>query len=118
MEEFEARSSEVWRAQFVGELFHTMREMPVAMRTHASPTHGILALALGIIGLTLLVFSFGLFFILSLPFSITAWLSGRAARHKAALIGTSQQLAVAGEGLGIAGTVLGFLAFAGCVSSF
>lgn len=120
VEEFEARCGEAWRAHFVGDLWHAMRELPVRARVRpvplASSTPGTLALTLGIVGASLLVVSLGLLFILSLPLSVTAWVSGRQARHKAALTGTPRGMAVAGETLGIVGTVLGFLAFAGCAA--
>jgi hypothetical protein len=120
VEEFEARCSEAWQAHFVRDLWHAMRELPVAARVrpvpHASSTPGTLALTLGIVGTTLLVVSFGLLFMLSLPLSVTAWVCGRQARHKAVLIGAPRGMAVAGETLGIGGTILGFLAFAGCAA--
>jgi hypothetical protein len=51
-------------------------------------------------------------FMLSLPLSVTAWVCGRQARHKAVLVGAPRGMAVAGETLGI----VGFLAFAGCAA--
>lgn len=120
VEEFEARCSEAWQAHFVRDLWHAMRELPVAARVrpvpHASSTPGTLALTLGIVGTTLLVVSLGFLFMLSLPLSVTAWVCGRQARHKAVLIGAPRGMAVAGETLGIVGTILGFLAFAGCAA--
>jgi len=128
VEEFEERCSEAWQAQFVGDLWHAMRELPVPARVRPVPlassaggpntagAPGTLALTVGIVGTTLLVVSLGFLFMLSLPLSVTAWVCGRQARHKAVLIGAPRGMAVAGETLGIVGTILGFLAFAGCAA--
>ena len=126
VDEFEARCSEAWQACFVGDLWGAMRELPVRAPVRQAPapvrqvaptgTPGVLALTLGITGAALLVVSLGLLFVLSLQLSVSAWVCGRQARHKAVLVGAPRGMAVAGETLGIVGTILGFLAFAGCAA--
>jgi len=126
VDEFEARCSEAWQACFVGDLWDAMRELPVRAPVRRAPapvpqvppssSPGTLALTLGIIGASLPVVSLGLLFFLSLPLSVSAWVCGRQARHQAVLTGAPRGMAVAGETLGIIGTILGFLAFAGCAA--
>jgi hypothetical protein len=112
-EEFEQRVGEAWRARFAADLWHALRALPVDAPAPAPPAKGasaVLSIVLGVLGLCLLVMSFGLLFIVTLPLSVTAWALGREARRSGAPNGR------AGEVLGIAGTALGLLLFAGCAA--
>jgi hypothetical protein len=116
-EEFEQRVGEAWRARFAADLWHALRALPVDAPPPARPAKSasaVASLVLGIMGLCLLVVSFGLLFLITLPLSVTAWALGREARRA----GTSggRGAAAAGEALGIAGTVVGVLLFAGCAA--
>jgi hypothetical protein len=74
----------------------------------------VASLVLGILALCLLVVSFGLLFLVTLPLSVTAWALGRQARRSGAP--GSRGAAAAGEALGVAGTLIGVLLFAGCAA--
>jgi hypothetical protein len=111
-EEFEQRVDEAWRARFATDLWRALRALPVpasptAAAAPAQSRSGTAPLVLGIVAICLLFFSFGLLFFLTLPMSITAWALGRAARRSGA-----RGAAVAGEALGIAGTLLSLIPFA------
>jgi Domain of unknown function (DUF1707) len=116
-EEFEERLAEAWRARFAADLWQALRALPVEGPLPAAPparsaTAGV-SLALGILALCLLLVSFGLLFIVTLPLSVTAWALGREARRSgAANAGTAK----AGEWLGISGTVIGALLLTGCAA--
>jgi hypothetical protein len=112
-EEFEERVGEAWRARFASDLWHALRALPVerpAPAPRAKTGSAAASLVLGILALCLLVMSFGLLFLLSLPLSVTAWALGREARRTGAPNGR------AGEAIGMAGTVAGLLLFAGCAA--
>jgi hypothetical protein len=112
-EEFEQRVAEAWRARFASDLWHSLRALPVDGPAPAAPMKSgsaAASLVLGILALCLLVVSFGLLFLLTLPLSVTAWALGREARRSGAPNGR------AGEAIGIAGTVAGLLLFAGCAA--
>jgi hypothetical protein len=116
-EEFEQRVAEAWRARFAADLWQALRFLPVEAPP-APPTapaaaksrSGGPSLALGITAICLLFFSFGLLFFVTLPLAIAAWWLGREARRSAAP-GT-RGTAVAGEALGVAGTLLSLMPFA------
>lgn len=113
-EEFEDRADAAWHARFVPELWHTLRELPVGPaatppmrpRAKSAPTpsgRAIVALVLGLIAASLLVFTVGIAFPLALPVSVGAWVVGRRARLAAADEGperNSRGVALTGEVLG------------------
>jgi hypothetical protein len=110
-EEFEERVAEVWRARYASELWHALRALPVEAPPpppKVKAASAVVSLVLGILSICLLLVSFGLLFIITLPLSVTAWALGREARRSGA--------APAGEVLGIVGTVLSVLVFAGCAA--
>jgi hypothetical protein len=116
-EEFEQRVGEAWRARFSDELWHALRALPVDSPPVVPPARsasGVASLVLGILSLCLLFMSLGLLFLVTLPLSVTAWALGRGARRSGPPSGRGT--AVAGEALGIAGTVLSALLFAGCAA--
>jgi hypothetical protein len=107
-EEFEQRVGEAWRARFAADLWQALRWLPVEAppvpRMPRRSRSGVTSLVLAIAALCLLFMSFGLLFFLTLPLAITAWALGREARRSGA-----RGPAVAGEVLGIAGTLLSVL---------
>ncbi|MGH2745469.1 MAG: DUF1707 SHOCT-like domain-containing protein [Thermoleophilaceae bacterium] len=121
-EEFEERVADAWRARFAAELWQALRALPVEAppvppAPAAPPARNgsaTVSLVLGILAVSLLFLSFGLLFLLTLPLSVTAWALGREARRSGAQNGRGA--AVAGEALGIAGTLLSLLIFAGCAA--
>jgi uncharacterized protein DUF1707 len=114
--EFEARCEEAWGARMVSGLWQAVRELPVPApvgppaRAEASPGTGaaVSSFVLGVVGACVLLISFGLFSVLSTPLSAVAWGLGRRARRAGATAG-HRGLAVAGEVLGVSGTILGGL---------
>jgi hypothetical protein len=118
-EEFEERVEEAWRARFAADLWRALRDLPVdaspAPARPAAKSHlATVSLVLGILGISFLILSFGLLFALTLPLSATAWALGREARRSGAVNGRGA--AAAGETLGVIGTVLSLLLFAGCAA--
>jgi Domain of unknown function (DUF1707) len=116
-EEFEERVAEAWRARSAADLWQALRALPVEGPLPAAPparsaTAGV-SLALGILALCLLLVSFGLLFIVTLPLSVTAWALGREARRSGA---ANAGMAKAGEWLGISGTLIGALLLTGCAA--
>jgi hypothetical protein len=107
-EEFEERVAEAWRARFAADLWQALRWLPVeAPPVPSVPrrnSSGVASLVLAIAALCLLFMSFGLLFFVTLPLAITAWALGSGARRSGA-----RGPAVAGEALGIVGTVLSAL---------
>lgn len=118
LEEFEERCGEVWRARYVADLWAAVRELPAATPTLArlprtSGGAGA-SVALAVSGLAVLLMSFGLLWLLSLPLTTAGWTLGRRAR-RAAPAG-QHGLATAGEVLGAVGTLLACLAIAACAA--
>jgi hypothetical protein len=120
--DLETRSEEAWAARYVHDLWHAVRELPVPWPAPAQApgqpppqrlAKTVWSVVLGAIGATMVLLSFGMLFILSLPISATAWGLGRSVRRDAA-VGQPRSLTVAGEVLGIVGTILGCLALAAC----
>jgi hypothetical protein len=112
-DEFEQRVGEAWRARFSSDLWHALRALPVdgpAPAPRVKSGTAAASLVLGIAALCLLVMSFGLLFLITLPMSVTAWALGREARRSGAPKGR------AGAAIGIAGTAAGLLLFAGCAA--
>ena len=126
LDELEERVGAAFGARTVQELWHTVRGLPVAeaptqprsVETERSPAagRGLDSFVTGVAGLCLLLGSFGLLFLVSLPLSACAWTLGRQARRRAAAGGYVRHsgLATAGEVLGVIGTVLACLLPAGC----
>lgn len=116
--ELEARSEQAWGARLVAELWDAVRELPVPIPSVPAPAirpaggSGVVPFVLGVVGTCLLLLSFGMLFLISLPLTTGAWVSGRRARRR--LPDGRRGLALAGETLGIVATVLGCLALASC----
>lgn len=76
----------------------------------------VASLVCGVLGLFVLMSTFGLLSILSVPLSATAWGLGRGSRRSAQAAGLRHNLASAGEALGMVGTLLGAVIIAGFAS--
>ena len=116
-EEFEERVAEVWRARSADDLWQALRWLPVeAPPPVRRPGAGSAAwsLVLGVLGLFVLLISFGLFFPIALPLSVTAWALGRDARRSGTC--SAPGVAIAGEVIGITGTGLSVILLAGCAA--
>jgi hypothetical protein len=117
-EEFEERVGEALRARHGEDLWRALRFLPVdAARRRAPRACGrtaVASLVTGVLALFLLMISFGLFFLLTLPLSVTAWALGRDARRSAN--STQRGMARAGEVMGIVGTALSALLLAACAA--
>lgn len=122
LDELEARSEEVWRGRLVAHLWYAVRQLPVARTgpavavTAPSNTSEVTGLVLGVIGACVLLMSFGLLSLVSLPLSASAWVCGRGARRQADVAGAPRGMAMAGETLGVVGTIIGLLTLAGCAA--
>jgi hypothetical protein len=96
-------------------------DRPTFVRTGGGETNGLAltALILGIIGVSLLVLSLGVLFIVTLPCSIGAWICAAQARARIAVgeSSTGQGQAQAGFILGILGVVLGVMAMIGWIAA-
>jgi Domain of unknown function (DUF1707) len=120
-EEFEQRVDEAWRARFAADLWQALRALPVPappapFARPAKSRSGTASLVLGIVSVCVFFFSFGFLFFLTLPLAITAWGLGREARRSAPP--SDRGKAVAGEALGIAGTLLSLLPIVGIAALF
>jgi uncharacterized protein DUF1707 len=117
-EEFEERVAEAWRARYADDLWEALRWLPVeappAVRREGGGGSAVASLVLGLLAIFVLILSFGLLFLLALPLAATAWALGREARRSGAA--NRRGMAVAGEALGIAGTLLSLVLFAGCAA--
>jgi Domain of unknown function (DUF1707) len=116
-EEFEQRVEEAWRARFASDLWQALRALPVDSPPVVRPAgHGaaVASLVTGLLSIFLLMLSFGLLFLLTLPLSVTAWALGREGRRS----GNPERRGMArtGEVLGIVGTALSLLLLAGCAA--
>jgi hypothetical protein len=127
LEEYEERCDEAGGGRFLDDLRRSLRELPhplpehkpIATATPAPPAPqagAVLSLVLGATSLFLIVISFGVLFLLTLPASTWAWLLGRRIRRaqRGAVRGDARVLAAIGEGLGIVATMLGCLALTAC----
>jgi hypothetical protein len=124
LEEYEERCGEAAGARFLHDLRAALRELPEPPPLHwpapsapsapASAPHSaaVASLALGVLSLLGLVFSFGLLFIVTLPASTAAWALGRRARRTSD--GAVHTIATIGETCGAAATCAGCLALAAC----
>ena len=117
--ELEARSQEAWGARHVPDLWHAVRELPVPLPPApppvraGRPAEAILSVVLSGVGATVLFFSLGLLFLITLPLSATGWALGRSVRRNPT-VERGRTLALTGEVLGVAGTVSACLALAAC----
>jgi hypothetical protein len=97
-------------------------DRPTFVKTGTSQSNGLAltSLILGIVGVSLLVLSLGVLFIVTLPCSIGAWICAAQARSRIAVgeSSTGQGQAQAGHILGILGVVLGVLAMVGWIVAF
>jgi hypothetical protein len=120
-QEFEERVAEAWRARMSADLWRALRALPVPVPTAVSRPkpgtgNGVAALVLGIASLCLLFVSFGMLFPIALCLSATAWAVGRSARRAGTRGAGRSGIAVAGEALGIVGTILSMVLLAGCAA--
>jgi hypothetical protein len=116
-EEFEQRVEEAWRARFASDLWRAMRALPVDAPPVARPAGNgaaVASLVTGLLSIFLLMLSFGLLFLLTLPLSVTAWALGREGRR--AGDPHRRGMARTGEVLGIVGTALSVVLLAGCAA--
>jgi Domain of unknown function (DUF1707) len=116
-EEFEERVEAAWRARYASDLWHALRALPVDAPPVTRPAGNgaaVASLVTGLLSIFLLMLSFGLLFLLTLPLSVTAWALGREGRRS----GNPQRRGMArtGEVLGIVGTALSVLLLAGCAA--
>jgi hypothetical protein len=127
LEELEHRAGRALAASDRGQLSATVGDLPIA--GHAvlpappapAPASGrlgtaVASLTLGILGVACLVMSLGFLSILTLPLSASAWGLGRSARRGTAEREAGRGIAVAGEALGVVGTVLSGVLLAGCAA--
>lgn len=133
LEEYEERCGEAAGARFLHDLRAALRELPEPPPLHwpapsppAAPSPpsppaapapaphsaAVASLALGVLSLLGLVFSFGLLFMITLPASTSAWVLGRRARRTSD--GALHTIATIGETCGAAATFAGCLALAAC----
>jgi hypothetical protein len=118
-EEFEQRVEEVWRARFATDLWQALRWLPGEAPAPGSVGRDGRATAaasviVSLLGLALLCFSLGLASPLSLPLSATGWALGREARRGGAQ--SVRGTAIAGEVIGVAGTLMAALLLASCAA--
>jgi hypothetical protein len=88
-------------------------ERPIIFQTPARQSNGAAttSLVLGVLGVTLVLFTAGVGFLFSLPLSIAAWIAGAQGRRRVASGETTSGDGVAHAGviLGIVGVVLGVI---------
>jgi hypothetical protein len=114
-DEFEQRVSEALRARFRGDLWRALRFLPVdTPPRQAGGGTAVASLVTGGLALLLLMGSFGLLFIVTLPLAVTAWALGRQARRSGNP--SRRGIARAGEVIGIVGATFSLLMLAGCAA--
>jgi len=113
-EEFEQRVGEAWTARSSDDLWRVLRWLPVERAPVPKRESGAAALTLSLVGCCVMFFTFGLGFALALPLFVAGWLAGRGTRRSAP--GGAPGAAVAGELLGVMGTVVCLLFVAGCAA--
>jgi len=126
VEQLEQRLAGVMAARNQFELSGTLTGLPAPafpppaprpVQAQAQSSSAVASLVLGVVGLTLLLISFGLLSFLTLPVSATGWALGRSARRDADRRGLPRPgLAQPGEVLSIVGTVLSAVVVAGCAA--
>jgi hypothetical protein len=129
LEQLDERMGEACAAPDEAALRVAMRDLPVPVApppqfvapppaVRANDGGAVAGLVCGIVGLTVLMLSFGLLSILTVPLSATAWGLGRSSRRAAQAAGLRHGVATAGEVLGIVGTAHGTVILAGCAALF
>ena len=113
-EEFEQRVGEAWAARSSDELWRALRWLPVEGQPLQKRGSGAAALIMSGLGFCVMFFTLGLGFALALPLFVAGWLAGREARRFPPA-GPSGA-AVAGELLGVIGTVICLVYVAGCAA--
>jgi hypothetical protein len=113
-EEFEQRVGEAWAARCSDDLWRALRWLPVQGAPVLKRGSGAAALILSGIGFCIMFFTLGLGFPLALPLFVAGWLAGREARRT--VPNGASGAAVAGELLGVIGTVVCLLYVAGCAA--
>ena len=126
MEDLEERLAGAMAARDQSQLSGTLAGLPAPafappaprpIPAQAESNGAVASLVLGIVGLSMLLMSFGLLSILTLPLSVTGWALGRSARRDADSRGLPRPApARPGEVLGIVGTVLSAVVLAGCAA--
>jgi len=126
VEDLEQRLSGAMAARDQSELSGTLAGLPAPafpppaprpMPAQGQSNSAVASLVFGIVGLSLLLISFGLLSFLTLPLSATGWALGRSARRDADSRGLPRPgPAQPGEVLGIIGTVLSAVVLAGCAA--
>jgi cbb3-type cytochrome oxidase subunit 3 len=116
-EEFEQRVDEALHARSAADLWSALRWLPSEPARRPGQAGGgsaVASLITGSLSIFLLMISFGLFFLLTLPLAVSAWALGREARRSANP--SSRGIARTGEVLGMVGTALSLLLLAGCAA--
>jgi Domain of unknown function (DUF1707) len=117
-EEFEERVAEAWRARYATDLWQALRELPVEAPVPSPRAAGngsaVGSLVTGLLAISLLLMSFGLLSLVTLPLAATAWGLGREARRSGDA--NRRTAAVVGEVLGVVGTLLSAAWLAGCAA--
>ena len=103
---------EAWAARYSEDLWRAVRWLPVATPPIEKRGSGAAALILSGLGFCVMFFTLGLAFALALPLFAAGWLAGREARRLSP--GGAPSAAIAGELLGVMGTVVCLLYVAGC----
>lgn len=124
LEQLDQRVGEAWAAPDDRSLFTALRGLPILPGGPAPPPAtvrggdggGVASLVCGVVGLSVLIVSFGLLAVLSVPLSACAWGIGRGSRRSARAAGLTHGAASAGEVLGIIGTLLGSVLLVGCAA--
>jgi hypothetical protein len=113
-EEFEQRLGEAWAARYSDDLWRALRWLPVDVPPVRKRESGAAALILSGLGFFTMFFTLGLAFALALPLFVAGWLAGREARRS--VPGRAPGAAIAGELIGVVGTVVCLLYVAGCAA--
>jgi hypothetical protein len=113
-EEFEQRVGEAWAARSTDDLWRALRWLPVEAPPVRKRESGAASLVPSLLGCCIMLFTFGLGFVLALPLFVAGWLAGRQMRRT--VPGGAPGPAVAGELLGVMGTVVCLLFVAGCAA--
>jgi hypothetical protein len=111
-DEFEQRVGEACAARTSEDLWRALRWLPVEGPIVRKRDSGGPSLILSGLGCCIMVLTFGLGFALALPLFVAGWLAGRTTRRSTP--GGAPGAAVAGELLGVMGTVVCLMFFAGC----
>jgi hypothetical protein len=114
-EEFEARCEEAWGAKMISSLWTAVRELPLAPPPPAQPapaagaSDAVVGFVLAVVSACILLMTFGLFSIVTLPGSAFGMRFGQRARKRGAT-GSHRGLASAAEAIGFIGIAVGLIA--------